>query len=447
MKYKNIIFIILILIFAAESANSQYSREEKKKMEQTANKDSIRQNTKISATQKELDLTIKNVDITEFPKVKLIVEAFNKLGEPLDSLRKDQLHVIEGGKEKSIISIEKISVNERVPVDFVFVLDKTGTMQKYMDAVRDNIIKFTNSLMSRGIDFRIGLVLYSDVVEQIFQPSDNVYSFINWINSVKASGGNDDKENTLEALKFGTKMNFRPLANKVAVLITDAQYHQKGENGDGATDQTTKSISKLLVDKEVRLFAIVPPKLEEYSFISDKTNGKVFDIDYPFSTILNNFSTQLTNLFAIKFETAEPAIPDSLNISILDQNKEELISKTVAILDMGQKMIIKNLLYKTGSAELADSVPELHVILEFMKNRPTVVIRIDGHTDAIGSNQVNDRLSLQRAESVKDYLVKRGIKPNRIITKGYGKRKPLAGNETEFGRSLNRRTEIVVISK
>jgi len=437
------IFILLatsVTILSAQNPQRlSISKEEQEKK--------VLKETKVSAAEKALDLTIRNVDISHYPEVQLILEAFNIYGEPVDTLRANQLFVLEDGVEKKIISIKKISTSERVPVDFIFVLDKTRTKHKYMDAVQENIVKFSNTLLSRGIDFKLGLVLYSDVVEQVFQPTDNVYTFINWIKSVKASGGNDEKENTLEALKFASKINFRRAANKVAVLITDAPYHQRGEEGDGVTDQTTSSITKLLEKSEMRTFAIVPPRLKEYTSIAEGTRGKVFDIDFPFSTILNNFSTQLTNLYALKYLTGMPAIPDSLNISILNDKREELINKTVAIFDIGRKMIIKNLLYKTGLSELADSVPELDILLEFMKNKPTVQILIEGHTDAVGSNITNDKLSLQRAESVKAYLLKKGIKENRIKTTGYGKRKPIASNETEFGRSLNRRTEVIIIAK
>lgn len=122
--------------------------------------------------------------------------------------------------------------------------------------------------MARGIDFKLGLVLFSDIVENVYQPTDNVYSFINWIKAVKANGGNDEKENALEAIKFAGKINFRPAANKVLVLITDAPFHQKGENGDGVTDQTTQSITEMLQKNDLRLFAIVPPSLKEYSYMT-----------------------------------------------------------------------------------------------------------------------------------------------------------------------------------
>lgn len=443
---KLIKYIIIVMFLGGMTALAQQptkklsvNKEEKEK--------ELYKETKVSANDIGLDLTIRNVDITKYPDVQLILEAFKKNGEPVDTLRASELHVLEAGVEKRIISVKKISTNERVPVDFIFVLDKTGTMQKYMDAVQENIVKFTNSLLSRGIDFKLGLVLYSDIVDKIFQPTDNVYQFINWIKSVSASGGNDEKENTLEALKFATKINFRKAANRVFVLITDAPYHQKGENGDGVTDQTTISTANLLEKNDVRLFSIVPPKLKEYTFLSESNRGKVFDLDFPFSTILNNFSTQLTNLYALKYTTNMPAIPDSLDISILNERKEELVRKTVPIVELGRKMIIDNLLYKTGLSILPDTVPELDILLEYMNNKPAVAVLIEGHTDAVGSDAVNDRLSLQRANGVKEYLVRKGITENRIKTVGYGERKPIASNSTEFGRKLNRRTEVIIIAK
>jgi outer membrane protein OmpA-like peptidoglycan-associated protein len=430
------------------SLGNTYAQKEKRlSISQEDQQKKVLNDTKVKATEKSLDLTIRNVDISKYPEITLILEAFNLNGEPLDTLLASQLHVLEDGVEKKILSIKKMSVEERVPVDFVFVVDKTGTMQKYMDAVRENIIKFTNSLMARGIDFRLGMILFSDNVEQIYQPNENVYSFVNWLNNVKAAGGNDEKENALEALKYATKINYRPAANRVAVIITDAPYHQKGENGDGVTNLTTKTAANLLAANDIRLFSITPQKLDDYKYLSDKTRGKVFDIDFPFSTILNNFSTQLTNLYALRYATDLTAIPDSLNISILNEKREELVKKTVPIIELGRKMIIDNLLYKTGSSELADTVPELDIVLEYMKQKPAVAIMIEGHTDAVGTNVVNDKLSLERAESVKRYLIKNGIQDHRIKTKGWGKRKPIASNETEFGRRLNRRTEVVIIAK
>lgn len=408
---------------------------------------SVLQDAKVKSDLKFLEMTIRNVDITKFPEISVIVEAFNLYGEQIDSLHPSDLTIMENGVEKKVISVQKISVKERVPVDFIFIIDKTGSMQKHIDAVRYNLNSFTTSIIRRGIDFRLGLILFSDEVEKLYQPTDNLTTFLSWLGSVKAAAGGDEKENALEAIKEACSMDFRPSANKVGILVTDAPYHQKFEKGAGVTNETTESILNLLLQKDLRLFSIVPPKLKNYQVISEKTRGKMFDIEYPFATILDNFSNQLTNLFKLTYRTEQPAIPDSINIALLNENKMELVRKTIPIIELGRKLIIENLLYETNSALLPKTVPELEVLTEFMQNKQNVTITVEGHTDSRGSHKLNDALSQQRAESVKRYLVAKGINPNRIFTIGYGKRKPIGDNDTEFGRTLNRRTEIVITSK
>ena len=73
-----------------------------------------------------------------------------------------------------------------------------------------------------------------------------------------------------------------------------------------------------------------------------------------------------------------------------------------------------------------------------------VVIAV-GHTDSVGSDKYNDRLSQRRADSVKAYLVSKGIEPNRIYTEGKGEKQPVASNKTKEGRAKNRRVEIEVV--
>src|SRR5258706_10602477 len=68
-----------------------------------------------------------------------------------------------------------------------------------------------------------------------------------------------------------------------------------------------------------------------------------------------------------------------------------------------------------------------------------------GHADSIGSDAYNQKLSVRRAESVKAYLVSKGIEPNRIYTEGKGEKQPVADNKTREGRAKNRRVEIEVI--
>lgn len=78
-----------------------------------------------------------------------------------------------------------------------------------------------------------------------------------------------------------------------------------------------------------------------------------------------------------------------------------------------------------------------------LRDNPDLRVRIEGHTDSVGSAQYNEGLSQRRADSVRDFLGSRGIADQRMTTRGYGENRPVATNETDEGRAQNRRVEIV----
>lgn len=435
-------FVIVLTVVCALSVQAHPFPEDS-----TAKAKELRETASVKTSVAAIKMTVQNVDVTRFPEVRLIVDAFSADGVPLDTLTVKDIKVVENGIEKKVLSIDKISVKERIPVDFIFVIDVTGTMQAHINGVKSNVEKFVESLVSRGIDYRLGLVLFSDFVEKTYQPTTDVKEFLRWLSTVWASGGFDEKENALEALAETKIMKWRPPANRVALMITDAPYHQRGEGGNGRTKYTTQSIIDTLRSNAVRTFCIAPPTIKEYKTIADGTNGIVFDIAKPFATILDQYSTQLTNLYAVTYRTDQAAIPDSLNVGILDQNNREIIRKIIPVVEIGRKLIIENLLFPTGSFALPDSVYELEVIREFLTNKPKVKILIEGHTDSRGSKKGNLLLSERRANAVRDYLIRKSIRPDRITIKGLGDTRPIATNDTDFGRKLNRRTEIVIIEK
>lgn len=99
--------------------------------------------------------------------------------------------------------------------------------------------------------------------------------------------------------------------------------------------------------------------------------------------------------------------------------------------------------FDTGRADIR---PELRSVLDQfasgLSSDPSTIVRIVGHTDATGSDAINDPLSLRRAESVRTYIADRGISSSRIETAGRGSHEPIASNETADGRARNRRVEI-----
>jgi len=84
-------------------------------------------------------------------------------------------------------------------------------------------------------------------------------------------------------------------------------------------------------------------------------------------------------------------------------------------------------------------------IINLLKRTPGLKIRVEGHTDNIGSKKYNLELSNKRAQAIKDYLVGNGIDQSRITSIGYGLSRPIAGNDTKEGRALNRRAELIPV--
>ncbi|TAL69501.1 MAG: hypothetical protein EPN82_06615 [Bacteroidetes bacterium] len=96
--------------------------------------------------------------------------------------------------------------------------------------------------------------------------------------------------------------------------------------------------------------------------------------------------------------------------------------------------------------ELKDeSVPELERVVEFLRANPNIKIQIEGHTDDVGSDEYNNKLSQDRANSVKNYLINAGIEANRIKTVGYGKKQPLKKETTDEARAMNRRVAMRIL--
>lgn len=99
--------------------------------------------------------------------------------------------------------------------------------------------------------------------------------------------------------------------------------------------------------------------------------------------------------------------------------------------------------FDTGRADIKPNLrPILDQFASGLSTQPNTEVRIVGHTDSTGSDALNDRLSVQRAEAAKQYLAARGLDPNRVVIAGRGEHEPIADNATEAGRARNRRVEI-----
>jgi outer membrane protein OmpA-like peptidoglycan-associated protein len=118
----------------------------------------------------------------------------------------------------------------------------------------------------------------------------------------------------------------------------------------------------------------------------------------------------------------------------------------IAAIDRGEAIVLKNVLFEFGSAQLKSvSRLELDRLAKLLEENQQLRIQVQGHTDNIGSPKENQRLSEARAQAVFDYLVAAGIPAVRLNYKGFGETDPIAPNETEEGRKQNRRTEFIIV--
>jgi outer membrane protein OmpA-like peptidoglycan-associated protein len=109
-------------------------------------------------------------------------------------------------------------------------------------------------------------------------------------------------------------------------------------------------------------------------------------------------------------------------------------------------VVLNNVFFVFGEADILDkSQPELDKLVLLLKENPQINIRIQGHTDNIGSDQSNLQLSQDRARSIYQFLIEKGINPARLEYEGYGATHPIADNDTEAGRQQNRRSEFVIL--
>ncbi|MDR8393547.1 OmpA family protein [Aliifodinibius sp. S!AR15-10] len=124
--------------------------------------------------------------------------------------------------------------------------------------------------------------------------------------------------------------------------------------------------------------------------------------------------------------------------------KKELSS----VVKQDLKTIIDNLQFSTGGANIAPvSYDELDRLAEIMTEDPDLRLIIRGYTDNVGDPNTNLKLSVARANAVKEYLVARGVNTNRVFAFGYGETNPVASNDTEEGRRQNRRVELELYHK
>jgi outer membrane protein OmpA-like peptidoglycan-associated protein len=164
-------------------------------------------------------------------------------------------------------------------------------------------------------------------------------------------------------------------------------------------------------------------------------------IDYQGSKLISDLKNNGINLIRI---SSKGYFSKQVLVEGLGSKNKTVVLLTKA--EPGSIVLLEDVNFKRGTAELEGETTEasLSDLSDFLKANPQIKIRINGHTDNLGDPGLNKQLSLERAGSVRNFLINKGVNFENLRISGWGGTRPIASNATEAGRAKNRRVELVV---
>jgi outer membrane protein OmpA-like peptidoglycan-associated protein/Tol biopolymer transport system component len=351
---------------------------------------------------------------------------------------------------------------------YVSFRQKDGSWSKPINMGSDVNTKFTETTPFLAPD---GATLYFSSDREGGQGSNDIYvckrvdkTWQHWSKPVNLgpsvnTDGYDAYYSLAASGEYAYLTTFKNTLGKgdiVRVKLTDEQpTNQPGRVGGGEGDlaaapTTTKPdpvalISGKVIDQttgkpvEARIiYQTLPDGIEVGEATSDPITGE-YKIVLPYG--------QKYSMRAI----AKNFIAEGDNVD-LTQTKgfQEIKGKELRLvpIEKGNTIRINNIFFDTGKSELRpESSPELDRLVTTLNETPKMVIEVRGHTDNTGSNEINTKLSQDRADAVREYFISKGIEPDRVASKGFGESKPVAPNDTDAGRQQNRRVEFLIVQK
>jgi len=266
-----------------------------------------------------LQVKITAINPVLFPKVSVPVRIVDTTGNAVTALDTSYISIREDFRRHEIEALSS-GFFDSTKADFVFVFDTTISMQPYVDALKNKVEQFADSIEKRGIDYALGLVLFGDpyFVWNNGQLTPDVEVFQKKVASIQCGGGNDLRENPFDALVAATTMTFRYGAQKIFIMITDAPPHTNTTPGT-MTKLTLNAVCDTLIRNNVTCYVvgIREPEYLGSGSLSQRTGGKFFDITADFGSILDEISKSITGQYEIRFTTTNKVADGSKRMIIV----------------------------------------------------------------------------------------------------------------------------------
>ncbi|MFQ5788168.1 MAG: OmpA family protein [Thermodesulfobacteriota bacterium] len=343
--------------------------------------------------------------------------------------------------------------------NFIIVLDSSSSMSViYEDGnrgyskfrVAKDIVRQMNNTMPE-MDINGAIPTFGHGVSDPFKQTETVYGMTTYsrsgleqsLNSVKSPAeGNSPAGLAMESISNIIENTEGEFA---VIIISD------GENLEDNPMTKIRSLKNRYADR-ICLYTI---------WVGNKPEGKTFmeklagEMGCGFSTSVNEIasSKDMENFVREVFLTTDRTMAVDMDIDsdgdgdgVYDDSDECPDTPRGVIVDTRGCWVVMGVKFEYKKWNIQPQFnSNLDNVVKILERNPGLKIRIEGHTDDIASMEYNLRLSEKRAQSIKDYLVEMGINQSRITTAGLGYTQPIASNDTEEGRALNRRAEIIPV--
>lgn len=269
---------------------------------------------------------IIGIDPTSYPKVKVNVFV-NTSCAKLGNLKKEDFNVKENDKEAAIDNVYFSGNASGKNLDLAVVFDDTGSMQPQINAMKSKVQDLTDQINVAGLDTRYALVTFKDSASVKTNWTSDPEGFKNSVNALEAKLGDDEPEDALDAIENVISMGFRPDAQKVILVITDAHAHYKGD-GTTYSEYTKAEVIKNLKDYGV-IFIPVSPTFEsstkyvDLREVADEMQSMWIDINSAdFSTILEKFENIITETYVLEYTSPDLTPNANWTISVTASKPE-----------------------------------------------------------------------------------------------------------------------------
>lgn len=265
----------------------------------------------------ELNLEIESINPAHFPLITASCLVTDEHDEMIEHLDEDNFRVWVNSYEQYPLIVS--SLGGGGAADIVWCIDTTGSMYSLIHEVRDNIHAFAESLSISGIDYRLGLVTFSDIVNfpHGYTLTPSVSTFQSWVAALGSSGGGDGPEVHFDAMVDALEsMTFRPEARPVICLVSDAPYHYLGD-GTSYSDETIASTMSALLSHDAIFFSIIDTDYTISSrpyegvywgpgSMTEETGGAFYEASVEFDTILTQIVGNIRGSYYVRWTSSHP---------------------------------------------------------------------------------------------------------------------------------------------